>query len=135
KLAPLNGSRPTLFSPSLGSEIPSRSMLMLDVTGLDKIAPRVLNAGAAGGVAGRIGPLLQRLGTALGASGFNAQDIVSLFHGESVVAITSNGHKPSLVIVARTRDETRTKAALAALEVPLQELFPPASAGPGQAPL
>jgi hypothetical protein len=39
------------------------------------------------------------------------------------------------VIVAPTRDEARTRAALAALQAPLAQLFPPPRTGPGQAPV
>lgn len=134
-LARVNRPRPATFTPDLDTIVPAGTMLMLDVTGLDKLAPHVLDAGAAGGIAGRLGPLLSRLGGALTSQGFNTQDVVSLFSRESVLAITSNGHKPSFVIVARTADESRARTALAALEAPLAQLFPPAPAGPGQAPL
>jgi uncharacterized protein DUF3352 len=133
------GGSAGLFSPSLQSVIPAGSMLMLDVTGLERIAPRVLSAGAAGGVASRIGPLLHRLGAALASEGVNVQNVISLFHGETAVAIVparkAGVASPALVIVARTHDEAATRAALAALELPLAQLFPPASSGPGQAPL
>ena len=69
KLARLSGPRANAFSPSLASEVPSGSMLMLDVTHLDKVAPRVLNAGRTGGIVGRLGPLLSRLGAALQSEG------------------------------------------------------------------
>jgi hypothetical protein len=115
--------------------IPSGSMLSLDVTALDRLAPRVLDAGAAGGVGGGIGPLLRRLGAALTSEGVNMQQILSIFHGETAVAIVPHAHTPALTIVARTSDEAGTRAALAALELPLEQLFPPASSGPGQAPL
>ena len=57
------------FTPTLQNVMPAGSILMLDVTGLDRIAPRVLNAGATAGVAGGLGPLLSRLGAALRRGG------------------------------------------------------------------
>jgi hypothetical protein len=138
-LARLTGTGKTAFTPTLQNVIPAGSTLMLDVTGLDQVAPRVLDAGAAGGVAGRIGPLLRRLGAALVSEGVNVPAIVSIFRGETAVAIApatrTKSRAPTLVIVARTQDEAATRTALAALELPLEQLFPAPSSGPGQAPL
>jgi hypothetical protein len=135
-LVGLHGSRPAPFTPSLQSVIPSGSTAMLDVTGLDKLAPQILNAGAVAGIAGGVGPLLQRLGAALASEGVNLQGLTSIFRGESAVAIGStNAHTPSLVIVARTHDEARTRTTLAALEAPLAQLFSSTAASAGQAPV
>jgi hypothetical protein len=122
------------FKPSLSRNIPSGAVLMLDVSRLGQVAPRILGAGAAAGVAGQVGPLLSRLGKALASEGVNVNSLLSLFGGETAVAITSSSSKPALLIVARARDEQQVRTQLAALEIPLQQLFPPASAGPGQAP-
>src|SRR5437660_1400379 len=73
----------TQFTPTLDKEMPSGSMLLLDVTGLDRIAPRVLGAGATGGVFSSLGPLLARLGAALQSEGVNVKSIESLFDGET----------------------------------------------------
>jgi hypothetical protein len=119
-------------------------MLMLDVTGFDRLVPRVLNAGAAGGVAGQLGPLLHRLGGALSSEGVRVQDIVSLFSGETAIAITPEASaakaagaatRPALTIIARTGNEQRTRNELAAVELPLEQLFPTTSKGPGRAPV
>ena len=48
----------TAFEPTLQKVMPAGAILMLDVVGLDRIAPSVLNAGTVAGVAGGIGPLL-----------------------------------------------------------------------------
>jgi Protein of unknown function (DUF3352) len=117
------------FSPSLQSAMPASASLMLDVTGLDRAAPQVLNAGSAAGIAGGIGPLLSRLGAALTSEGVNVKDIVSIFHGESAVAIIPTAHSPALVIIARTADQARTRSELARLEVPLARLFRVPSSG------
>ncbi len=79
------------FTPTLQNVMPAGSILMLDVTGLDRVAPHVLNAGASAGVAGGLGPLLSRLGGALGSEGINVSNIVSIFDRETAVAIVPNG--------------------------------------------
>jgi hypothetical protein len=109
--------------------MPASASLMLDVTGLDRAAPQVLNAGSAAGIAGGLGALLSRLGTALTAEGVNVKNIVSIFHGESAVAIIPTAHSSALVIVARTSDQARTQSELARLEVPLARLFRVPSSG------
>ena len=67
--------------------MPTGSILMFDVPGLDRVAPSVLNAGAVAGVAGGIGPLLSRLGTALEHRGRERERAESIFHAETAVAI------------------------------------------------
>jgi hypothetical protein len=112
-------------------------VLALDSTALDRSAGRVLQAGAAGGVAGGLGKLLARLGGALSAEGVKVADVLSIFRGETAVAIAPPGRsqsRPSLVVVARTANESQATAALGALELPLSQLFTPPANGPGQAP-
>jgi hypothetical protein len=103
--------------------MPATSSLLLDVADLDKVAPQVLNAGSAAGLAGGIGPLLSRLGSALRAEGVNVSDLVSILDREAALAIVGSGQAPTLVIVARTPDQARTQRELAALEAPLAQLF------------
>jgi hypothetical protein len=135
----LSGGARSGFTPTLPGAAPAGTTLLLDVTGLDRVAPRLLGAGSAGGVLGRLGPLLARLGSALAAQGVDVKrDVLSLFAGETAVAIAptaGTSGRPTLVIVAPTRDEARTRAALAALQAPLAQLFPPPRTGPGQAPV
>jgi hypothetical protein len=111
------------FTPSLPGLMPAGSSLLLDVADLDKVAPQVLNAGSAAGLAGGIGPLLSRLGSALRSEGVNVSDLVSIFRREAALAIIGSGQAQTLVIVARTSNETRTERELAALEAPLAQLF------------
>jgi hypothetical protein len=111
------------FTPTLQNVMPTGSILMLDVTRLDRIAPHVLSAGATAGLAGGLGPLLSRLGAALGAEGINVANIVSIFDRETAVSIVPSGTTPTLVIVARTPNQSKTAAELASLEVPLAQLF------------
>ena len=135
RLAYLRGRALHPFSPSLASEVPSGAALLLDTTGLDRAAPRLLGAGAAGGYAG-VGPLLSRLGTALQAEGVDVKrDVLSLFEGETAIAIAPGAGRPALVVIARTSNENRTRTALAELEAPLAQLFPLPASGPGQAPV
>ena len=134
-LAHVNSTPAMPFTPTLQAVMPAGSSLMLDVTGLDHVAPRVLDAGASAGVAGGIGPLLSRLGTALKSEGVNVADIVSIFDREAAVAIVPNGSSPTLVIVARTPDQARTQTELAQLEVPLAQLFAPAGKSSQSAPV
>jgi hypothetical protein len=54
--------------------------------------------------------------------------------GSKALGTPANG-RSTLVIVARAPNEQHTRAALAALELPLAQLFPPPSNGPGQAPV
>lgn len=114
---------PTAFTPTLPAVMPATSSLLLDVANLDKVAPQVLNAGSAAGLAGGIGPLLSRLGSALRFEGVNVSDLVSIFHREAAVAIVGGGQSPTLVVVARTSDQARTQHELAQLEAPLAQLF------------
>src|SRR5947209_10471951 len=136
-----SGSRAPSFSPTLQGVLPTGSMLLLDTESLARAVPRVLTAAATMGIAGRIGPLLARLGAALSAEGVNVPSLMSLFSGETAVAIVPTrfvGGVPqssSLVILAKVRDEAATEDELGSLETPLTQLFPPPSDGPGQAPV
>src|SRR5947209_6302701 len=113
--------------------LPSGSTLMLDVDGLGQAAPGLLSAAATAGIAGNVGPLLRRVGSALTAQGINVKRVVSLFDGETAVAI-SPGPNPALLIVSRVRDQTTARSALAALEGPVTALFSPAGSAGGQVP-
>ncbi len=134
-LVKLNGTPNAAFTPTLASVMPAGASLMLDVSGLDRVAPQVLNAGASAGVAGGIGPLLSRLGSALRSEGVNVADIISIFHREAAVAVVPHGGSPTLVIVARAPDPARTERELAALEAPLAQLFAPAGRSSASAPV
>jgi hypothetical protein len=134
-LVKVNGTPSASFTPTLASVMPAGASLMLDVSGLDRVAPQVLNAGSSAGVAGGIGPLLTRLGAALRSEGVNVADIISIFHREAAVAVVPHGGSPTLVIVARTLDPGRTQRELAALEAPLAQLFAPAGNSSASAPV
>jgi len=135
-LARTGGSPPTPFAPTLASMMPSGSTMLLDVKGLARAAPRVLAAAAAAGVAGRIAPLLHSLGAGLASEGVSVARVASIFSGETAVALAPSGpgRGAALVIVARTSHEAATRTLLAQLELPLAQLFPPPSSGPGAVP-
>ena len=135
-LTRLNPPATSVFSPTLESVMPAGSILMFDVSGLDRVAPSVLNAGAAAGVAGGLGPLLTRLGGALSAEGVNVKQLTSIFHPETAVAIVPHAGRPALVLVARTRNEAQIRTELASAQAPLEQLFTPtSSSGPGKIPV
>ncbi|MGB9184168.1 MAG: DUF3352 domain-containing protein [Solirubrobacteraceae bacterium] len=125
----------TTFAPTLQKVMPTGSILMLDVVGLDRVAPSLLNAGAAAGVAGGIAPLLSRLGSALASEGVNVHDLTSIFSGETAVAIVAPTGSPTLVVVARTAHEAQVRTELAQLQIPLVQLFTPPNAPAGKAPV
>jgi hypothetical protein len=121
------------FTPTLQSVLPSGSTLVLDVDGLGQAAPGLLSAAATAGIAGNVGPLLRRVGSALTAQGINVKRVVSLFDGETAVAISPEPN-PALLIVSRVRDQTAARSELAALEGPVTALFSPAGSAGGQVP-
>ena len=125
------GGPTSAFTPTLDRVLPRGSLLLLDVTRLPRIAPRVLAASADAGIVGQVGPLLRRLGGALAAEGVDVGKLESLFAGETAVAI---GPKRSLIIVTRTANEQAVRTELANLEVPLMRLFPAPTSGSGQVP-
>ncbi len=114
------------FTPTLQTVLPAGSTLMLDVRGLDRVAPELLKAGALAGIGADVGPLLGRLGAALTAQGVNVSGVLSIFDGETAVAL-SPGPSPALLIVARVRNQAAAQGELASLEGPLTTLFAPSS--------
>jgi hypothetical protein len=97
----------------------------------------VLSAGSAAGIGGRLAPLLGRLGDALGAEGVNVGSVVSIFSGETALAVAPApvGRTPAVVIVARTSQAASARAALASLAVPLAQLFSTGGSASSQAPV
>ncbi len=121
------------FTPTVQSVLPTGSTMMVDVDGLNRAAPELLSALATAGIAGNVGPLLHRVGSALTTEGVNVRRIVSLFDGETAVAIAP-GSSPALVIVARVHDQAAARSELAALEGPVTSLFAPTGSAGGQVP-
>jgi hypothetical protein len=131
-----SGPRPIPFTPTLADAMPAGSTMLLDVHGLQRAAPRILDTAAAAGVGGQIRPLLRSLGAGLASQGVNVARVASIFSGETAVALApaGAGRGPALVIVTRTSHEAATRTLLAGLELPLAQLFPPPSSGPGAVP-
>jgi hypothetical protein len=131
----VSGSRPRPFVPSLAGALPSGTTLMLDVGDLSATAPRILAAAGAAGFGGGLAPLLGRLGNALGSEGVDIRSVLAdIFGGETAVAIVPRTTSPTLVLVARAPNQDRVRAQLAALELPLSQLFPAPTSGPGGTP-
>jgi hypothetical protein len=132
----VKATEPVQFTPSLANTLPAGSTLLLDVKGLRSSVPGLLALGAKAGVAARIAPLLSRLGSALAAEGVSLRRVLSIFSGETAIAIVpgSAGGGPAPVIVTRSSDQARTRDTLAGLEGPLTQVFAPPSSGPGQVP-
>ncbi|MGZ4185255.1 MAG: DUF3352 domain-containing protein [Solirubrobacteraceae bacterium] len=126
--------RPEQFAPKLPDLLPTGSMLLLDAARLDTAAPRLLNALGSLGIAGRVQPLLSRLGSALTAQGVHLDNVLALLHGEAAVALipSAAGAGPAPAIIARVPNQAQARQTLANLEVPLQQLFPAPGSGPGQ---
>ncbi len=121
------------FTPTLQSVLPTGSTLMVDVAGLDRAAPGLLHAAATAGIAANVGPLLARVGAALTSQGVNVHKVVSLFDGETAVALAP-GATPALLIVSRVRNQSAAQTELAALEGPVTTLFSPSGTDGGQVP-
>ena len=128
--------RPVL-AVAASERCPPGAALMLDPTGLDRAAPRLLGAGAAGG-SPALGRCCSRLGTALAGRGrrTSARRARSLFDGETAVAIAPGAGRPALRD-HRPRRATSTARATAAggARGPAGAAVPAPASGPGQAPV
>jgi Protein of unknown function (DUF3352) len=118
------GSAGRSFSPSLQSVIPAGASLMLDVDGLTRALPQVLNAGSATGLAAGVGPLLSQLGTALSHAGVDVSGLVSQFAGQSAVAILGSGRSSTLVVVSALADPARAQAVFGQFQRAMGRLVP-----------
>jgi Protein of unknown function (DUF3352) len=138
-LTQVTGRPASSFRPSLQQVIPAGSPFVLDAAGLDSLAPRLLSAASSAGIAAQVQPLLQRLGAALNAEGFDVRGLLStIFNGETAVAVVPSRdvtRPPSLVVLARTNAPAAASRQLASLEVPLEQLFAVPAAGAGQEPV
>jgi Protein of unknown function (DUF3352) len=133
-------SRPptfTSFQATLAGAVPKSAMAYVGLTSLDRAASRILAISAATGAAGaRLQRALQTRGATLARqAGVNlSRDVLPLFRGEVALWLAPSLPTPYLTLIARTPNEARTRAALAALQAPLVQLFEPQTAQPGQAP-
>jgi len=122
------------FEPKLPDLLPSGSMLLIDAARLDTAVPRILGALGSLGIAGRVQPLLSRLGNALSAQSVHLGNVLALLRGEAAVALIPGaaGAGPAPAVIARVANQAQARQTLANLEVPLQQLFPTPGSGPGQ---
>lgn len=111
------------FTPTLQNVLPSGAILMLDVRGLNRMAPALLSAGATAGIGGGVAALLSRLGGALRAEGVDVPAVTALFSGETAVGIVPSAGSNTLVVIARVPSMARARTQLAQLEIPLAQLF------------
>lgn len=103
------------FRTDLLGQAPAPVSALLDANGLDRLIPKL---------ATRLSPRYAALVTGL----------APLLADQAVVAAAPGAGRPDLLVVARTRDESRTRLALANLQVPLTSLLAPTGITGGQAP-
>ena len=128
-LGPGAPPQPAPFRASLLSDVPADAIAMLETTGLDRLASRLL--GLPGGGPAGFGAAFARLKAALERRtgvDLNAQ-VLPLLRDEAAVSIAAALPVPVVTIVARTRDEQRTREALANLQLPLARLLQAPGAG------
>ncbi|MGI8595001.1 MAG: DUF3352 domain-containing protein [Solirubrobacteraceae bacterium] len=133
-LGPGAPPQPAAFEPSLLASVPADAIAMLETTGLDRFAGRLLGlsgggpAGFGAAFAGFKSDLERRTGVDLDAQ------VLPLLRDEAAISIAAALPVPVLTIVARTRDEQGTREALARLQLPLARLLQAPGAGqvPGQ---
>lgn len=115
------GRKGAPFDPRLLDAVPRGAMAYFGTKGLDQTVTRLL---AAGGTPA-LGRLLGSVPGALGARG--ALDVkanlLDLLRGETAVAILPGIPRPTLLVLARTKDVARTRAALARLTASLPKLL------------
>lgn len=128
-LGPGAPPQPAPFRASLLSDVPADAIAMLETTGLDRLASRLL--GLPGGGPAGFGAAFARLKAALERRtgvDLNAQ-VLPLLRDEAAISIAAALPVPVVTIVARTRDEQRTREALANLQLPLARLLQAPGAG------
>jgi hypothetical protein len=133
----LGDLRPKPFTPKLLGSVPADAMAYIGLTRLDRAGSRLLQAGLAGGGAGRqITGLLQRAQRDLQRrTGVDLRrDILPLLQGEVALWLSPAVPAPVLSLVAATHDEGATREALAKLQIPLARLLVPPSAQAPAAP-
>ena len=122
------------FVPTLLSSVPADAIAMLETTGLDRVAGRLLglSRGGPAGFGAAFARLREDLQRRTGVD-LNAQ-LLPLLREEAAISIAAALPVPVLTIVARTRDEQGTREALARLQLPLARLLQAPGAGqvPGQ---
>jgi hypothetical protein len=114
-------ARPAAFHPALPRALPASAVAVLDVEALPSEAPRLLRALERAGIAGRVGPLLARLGQALRAEGADVGGLLALLRGESALALTQVSGSPALLLAARDPQPRRARYLLAQAAYALEQ--------------
>lgn len=127
-------ARLSSFTPTLQRVLPGGSTMFFDAENLSKWGPAVLTDLARIGMLKQMPDLLRRLGGALIAEGGDVRQVLSLFSGETAVALATGSGTPALIIVTRTSDEAAARRTLASLEGPLTQAFATPSNGAGVEP-
>ncbi|MDO8184576.1 DUF3352 domain-containing protein [Conexibacter sp. JD483] len=124
-LDPSSRVRPATFAPTLMKALPRATIGYLGFPGLAKAAPLLLSlGGVGGGSATETLRLVQAAERTLRAQGVDfGRDLLPLLGGEVAVAIVPVGRTPSLVLLAKVRDEAAGAAGLRRLEPALARLF------------
>jgi hypothetical protein len=113
------------FEPALTGAVPKDALAYLGTKGLDETATRL--AAAAGTAA--LGNLLSDAGKALGGDGAKSiqHDLLDLLRDETALVILPGVPAPTMLVIAKARDEARTRAALDRLTASLPKLVKGAS--------
>jgi hypothetical protein len=133
-LAPHAQRRLQPFAPSLEKVLPAGSTLMLDGRNLSAVGPMALAASGRLGLLTGVPVLLRRIGVILTDDGYDVHALLSLFSGETAMALASGSGAPALVIVTRTSHEQTARTLLASLEAPLSQMFTAPDQGAGFTP-
>lgn len=110
------------FSPELIESVPKGALAYVGLGGLQ---PAGVLLGAAGGTA-----VVERL-QGLVPDIAIARDLVGPLRGEVALSVTPSLPAPTITLIARTRDEARTREALGELRGAVAELLSPAGAADG----
>lgn len=120
--ADIPGRKAQPLDPQLLDAVPKGALAYYGSRSLDQSAGRLL---AAAGTSA-LGDLIERARQALGGEGARSvqRDLLALLQKETAVALLPGVPAPTLLVMARTEDEGRTRAALERLTGALPKLLP-----------
>lgn len=119
--APKNSAAFVPFEPKLLDAVPKSALALINVRGIDRAVGRLLQAAGSGGLAGLTGVLTQALGVK-GTAEVTA-GLLEVLRGETALSILPGVPAPTLVLIARTTDEAKTRAAVTRLQPALKKLL------------
>ncbi|UGS35799.1 DUF3352 domain-containing protein [Capillimicrobium parvum] len=120
--ADVPGRKAQPLDPALLSSVPKNALAYFGSRGLDQSAGRLL---AAAGTSA-LGDLIRQGRRALGAEGARSvgEDLLALLERETAVVLLPGVPAPTLLVMAKTENEERTRAALKRLTDALPGLLP-----------